>query len=165
MWPCLLVSFCLEILIAESSAFYSSESLCCVCHSKIIITHNILFMGFSRQEYWIGLPFPSPVYHILSDLSTMTRVNWVAPHGMAWFHWVRKNLVPVIRLALCLWLWLQSVCPLKPPLSTYHLTWISLTLDMGYLFMASPAKYSWTDSLPTKKKEIKTKNQVYLSKW
>ena len=26
----------------------------------------ILFMGFSRQEYWSGLPFPSPVDHILS---------------------------------------------------------------------------------------------------
>ena len=26
----------------------------------------ILFMGFSRQEYWSGLPFPSPVGHILS---------------------------------------------------------------------------------------------------
>ena len=26
----------------------------------------ILFMGFSRQEYWSGLPFLSPVDHILS---------------------------------------------------------------------------------------------------
>jgi len=39
----------------------------------------ILFMGFSRQEYWSGLPFPSPVDHILLDLSTMTvRLGW--PH-------------------------------------------------------------------------------------
>ena len=30
----------------------------------------ILFMGFSRQEYWSGLPFPFPVDHILSELST-----------------------------------------------------------------------------------------------
>ena len=43
----------------------------------------ILFMGFSRQEYWSGLPFPCPVDHILSDLSTMTSPSWVAPHGMA----------------------------------------------------------------------------------
>ena len=43
----------------------------------------ILFMGFSRQEYWSGLPFPSPVDHILSDISTMTRPSWVAPQGMA----------------------------------------------------------------------------------
>ena len=43
----------------------------------------VLFMGFSRQEYWSSLPFPSPVDHILSDLSTMTLLSWVAPHGMA----------------------------------------------------------------------------------
>ena len=43
----------------------------------------ILFMGFSRQEYWNGLPFPSPVDHILSELYTMTHLSWVALHGMA----------------------------------------------------------------------------------
>ena len=43
----------------------------------------ILFMGFLRQEYWSGLPFPSPVDHILSELSTMTCPSWVAPYGMA----------------------------------------------------------------------------------
>ena len=32
----------------------------------------IVFMGFSRQECWSGLPFPSPVDHVVSDLSTMT---------------------------------------------------------------------------------------------
>ena len=37
-------------------------------------------MGFSRQEYQSGLPFPSPVDHILSDLSSMTSPTWVAPH-------------------------------------------------------------------------------------
>ena len=41
----------------------------------------ILFMGFSRQEYWNGLPFPSPVDHVVSELSTMTRLSWVT---MAW---------------------------------------------------------------------------------
>ena len=40
-------------------------------------------MGFSRQEYWSGLPFPSPVDHILSELLTMTRLSWVALHSMA----------------------------------------------------------------------------------
>ena len=29
-----------------------------------------------------------------------------------------------------------------PSLSAYHLTWVSLTLDMGYLFTAAPAKRS-----------------------
>ena len=40
-------------------------------------------MGFSRQKYQSGLPFPSPVDHILSELSTMIRLSWVALHGMA----------------------------------------------------------------------------------
>ena len=43
----------------------------------------ILFMGFSRQEYWSGLPFPSPVDHVLSELFTMTRLSWVALHSTA----------------------------------------------------------------------------------
>ena len=33
---------------------------------------NWMFMGFSRQECWSGLPFPTPVDHVLSELSTMT---------------------------------------------------------------------------------------------
>ena len=41
----------------------------------------ILFMGFSRREYWNGLPFPSPVDHIWSELSTMTRPSWIALCG------------------------------------------------------------------------------------
>ena len=43
----------------------------------------IWFMGFLRQEYWSGLPFPSPVDHILSELSTMTCPSWMALHCMA----------------------------------------------------------------------------------
>ena len=70
----------------------------------------ILFMGFSRQEYWNGLPFPSPVDHILSELSTMTRLSWVALHGMAHsFIELDKAVVLVIRLVSFLWLWF-SVC-------------------------------------------------------
>ena len=40
-------------------------------------------MGLSRQECWNGLPFPSPVDHVLLELSTMTHPSWVALHSMA----------------------------------------------------------------------------------
>ena len=40
-------------------------------------------MGFSRQECWSGWPFPSPVDHVLSELSTVIRLSWVALHSMA----------------------------------------------------------------------------------
>ena len=35
------------------------------------------------EEYLSGLPFPSPVDHILSELSTMNYPSWVALHCMA----------------------------------------------------------------------------------
>ena len=64
----------------------------------------MLFLGFSRQEYWSGLSFPSPVDHILSDLSTMTRQSSVALHGMAHsFTELDKAVVHVIRLVSFLW--------------------------------------------------------------
>ena len=54
----------------------------------------ILFMGLSRKEYWSGLPFPSPVDHILSDLSTMTRPSWVAPR--AWLSFIDLDKAVVL---------------------------------------------------------------------
>ena len=62
----------------------------------------ILFMGFSRQEYWSGLLFPSPVDHILSELSTMTHPSWVALYGMAHSSIeLDKAMVHVIGLISC----------------------------------------------------------------
>ena len=65
------------------------------------------------------------------------------PHT-AWLSFIKldKAVVHVIRLASCLWLWFQSICPLMPSLSAYHLTWGSLNLDVWYLFTAVPAKCS-----------------------
>ena len=40
-------------------------------------------MRFSRQEYWIGLQFPPVVYHVLSELFTMTHLSWVTLQNMA----------------------------------------------------------------------------------
>ena len=56
-------------------------------------------MGFSRQAYWSGLPFPSPVDHGLSEVSTMTCLSWVSLHSMA--HYLielDKAVVHVISL-------------------------------------------------------------------
>ena len=77
-------SFFLELFLYWSSvAYWAPTDLGSSSFSALSFCHSILFMGFSRQEYWSGLPFPSPGDHILSDLSTMTHLSWVAPHGMA----------------------------------------------------------------------------------
>ena len=72
----------------------------------------ILFMGFSRQESWSGLPFPSPVDHVLSDLSTMTHLSWVALHGMAHgFVELNKAVIHMISLVSLLELWFSFCLP------------------------------------------------------
>ena len=59
----------------------------------------ILFMGFSKQGHWSGLPVPSPVDHILPEISTMTCPSWVALHGVAHsFIELDKVVVHVISL-------------------------------------------------------------------
>ena len=69
----------------------------------------LLFMGFSRQEHWNGLPFPS---HVLSELSTMTCQSWVALHGTAHgFTELDKAVVHVISLVSFLWLWFSFSLP------------------------------------------------------
>ena len=78
------------------------------------------------------------------------------------WHWLEEQLHCKYRELLnrCtvyfLWVWFQCVCPLMPSCNTYRLTWVSLTLGVGYLFTAAPAKPShcslpWTrgiSSLP-----------------
>ena len=50
-------------------------------------------------EARIGLPFPFPVDHILSDLFTMTLPSWVALHDMAHsFTELDKAVVRVMSL-------------------------------------------------------------------
>ena len=44
----------------------------------------VLSIGYSRQTYWNGSPFPLPVFHILSKLFTMSPPPWVALHVMAY---------------------------------------------------------------------------------
>ena len=57
-------------------------------------------MGFSRQEYWSGLLFPSPVDHILSDLST-----W--PAHLGWPHTAWLSFTELDKAVVLAWLdWL-----------------------------------------------------------
>ena len=104
-------SFFLELFLHWSPvAYWVPTDLGSSSFTVLSFCLFILFLGFSRQEYWSGLPFLSPVDHVLSELSTMTRPSWVALQGMAHsFIALDKAVVPMIRLVSFLWLWL-SVC-------------------------------------------------------
>ena len=85
-WPFPVPGHCWVFQICwytECSPFTATSFSIWNSSTEIPFCLFILFMGFSRQEYWNGLTFPSPVDHILSDLSTLTCLSWVAPQGMA----------------------------------------------------------------------------------
>ena len=104
-------SFFLELVLHWSPvAYWPPANLASSTFNVLSFCLFILFLGFSRQEYWSGLPFPSPVDHLLSELSTMTCPSWVPLHSMAHsFIELDKAVVHVIRLVSFLWLWF-SVC-------------------------------------------------------
>ena len=104
-------SWFLELFFHSSPVAYGAPTdLGSSSFSVISFCLFILFMVFSRQEYWSGLLVPSPVDHIFSELSSMTRLSWVALHSMAQsFIELDKTVVHIIRLVSFLWLWF-SVC-------------------------------------------------------
>ena len=104
-------SFFLELFLHWSPvAYWAPTHLGSSSFSVLFFCLFILFMGFSRQEYWSGWPFPSPVDPILSELSIMTCPSWVAPRAwlsyieldkavvLVWFDW----LVSVSMVSVCL---------------------------------------------------------------
>ena len=121
---------------------------------------NCLFFFFFGFEW--KLTFSSPVaifqiwWHIVcSNLPASSFRIWNNSVGIPSpllslfiIMCLRPNFIELDKLCsmrsdwLAVWLWFQSACPLMPSLSTYHLTWASLTLDVGYLFTAAPAKHS-----------------------
>ena len=107
-----------------------------------IICLFVLFMGSQGKNTEV-------VCHSLLQWTTFCQTSPPWPIRLGWPHtaWLGfieldNAVVRVIRLASFLWLWFQCVCPLMPSRNTYRLTWVSLILGVGYLFMGAPAKRS-----------------------
>ena len=99
-------SFFLELFLYWSPvAYWAPTNLGSSSFSVLSFCLFILFMGFSRQKHLSGLPFPSPVDHILSELFTMTHPTWVALHNMA------HSFIELDKAVFCD-CGFQSVCPL-----------------------------------------------------
>ena len=106
-------SFFVELFLYSSPvAYWIPADLGSSSFSVVSLCLFILFMGFSRQECWSGLPLPSPVDHILSEFSAMTHPSWVALHSMAHtFIELDKAVIHVISLVSFLWLWFSFCLP------------------------------------------------------
>ena len=88
----------------------------------------ILFMGFSRQEYWSGVLFLSSVDHILSDLSTITRSSCVTPQAWLGFFELDKAVVLV-------WLDWVVFCECGFSLSALWCPLATATLYLGFSYL------------------------------
>ena len=106
-------SFFLELFLQSSpGAYWTPTNLGSSSISVIPFYFFILLMEFSRQEWWREMPFLSPVDHVLSELSTMTRLSWLALPDMAHsFIELDKAVVHVISLVSFLCFDFHSVCP------------------------------------------------------
>ena len=96
-WLCFgsISPFFLDLFLYSSPvAYWTPTDLGSSYFSVLSFCLFIPFMGFSRQEYWRGLPLTSPVDHIVSDLSTMpARLGW--PHR-AWLSFTELDKAMVL---------------------------------------------------------------------
>ena len=131
-------SLFLELFLHWSPvAYWASTDLGSSSFSLLYFCLFILFMGFLRQKYWSGLPFPSQWTSFCQNFPAWPIcLGWPYNSMAHSFIELDKAVAHVIRLVSFLWLWFQFVCPLIPSPSTYHLTGVSLTLDLEYVLMA-----------------------------
>ena len=110
-----LSSFFLELFLHWSPvAYWTRTNLGSSSFSVLSFCLFILFMGFSRQKYWSGLPFPSPMDHVSSELSTMSCLSWVVLHSIAHsFTELDKAVVHVSDWLVFFDCVFHSVCPLR----------------------------------------------------
>ena len=94
-------SFFLELFLHWSPVVYwAPTDLGSSSFSTLSFHLFILFMGLSRQEYWSGLPLPSPVKHSVSDLSTM-------PARLGWSYRAWLSFIELDKAVVLVWLnWL-----------------------------------------------------------
>ena len=95
-------SFFLELFLHCSPvAYWAPTDLGSSSFSILSFCLFILFMWISRQEHWSGLPFPSPVAHILSDISP-----WLAILGRSNRAWL--SFIELDKAVVLVWLdWLD----------------------------------------------------------
>ena len=126
-----------------------SSSILGTYRPRVFIFQCPIFLPFhtvhgvlkARILMWFAIPFSSGPYFVRTLHHDPSHLGW--PY-ITWLSFIEldKAVVHLIRLANFLWLWFQSVCPPMPSLWAYHLSGVSLTLDVGYLFMAAPATCS-----------------------
>ena len=87
----------------SSSIYCLVAQLSSVFCDPMDVHQGALSMGFSRQEHWSGLPFPSP--RGSSQPSDQTHISWISCIGRQILYCcaTREALLPVLTRALIPW--------------------------------------------------------------
>ena len=86
------------VVISFSNAWKWKVKVKTLSHGQLFATpwtaaHQALLpMGFSRQEYWSGVPLPSPIYNAMSTISKLINTSTFSHR-----HRVCGVCVPVLR--------------------------------------------------------------------
>ena len=106
--------FFLELLLHWfPEAYRAPPNLKSSFFSVLYFCFFVLFMGFSKQEYWSGFPFPFSCGPYLQEFSTMSNPSWVALHGMSHsFIEVDRIVIHLISLVSFCDCGFHSVCHL-----------------------------------------------------
>ena len=145
--------YCLDIFICYSS--FVSCMHACLSHFSCVwlfatlwaVAHQApLSMGFSRQEYWSGLPCPPPGFLHNPGIKTTSLVSSIGRqilyHWATWEDTGKLILPPFYRTAAAAAKSLQSCLTLcdpmdwRPPVSSVHgilqakiLEWVAMTFS------------------------------------
>ena len=139
----------LELFLHWSPAAYLAPTdLGSSSFSILSFCRFILFLGFSRQEYWSGLPFPSPVDHMLSDLSTM-------PTHLGWPHTAWLSFIELVKAVVLVWLDWLVFCDYGFSMSALWCPLATPTVLLGFLL-------PWTWSISSQLLQQSTATAPYL---
>ena len=121
-------SFFLELFLHFSPvAYWATIDLGSSSFNVISFCLFIVFMGFSRHEYWSGLPCPSPVDHVLLELSTMTHPSWAALRDMI------HSFIELDKAVVLVWLDWLVFCEYGFSVSTLWCPLATLTILLVFL--------------------------------
>ena len=138
-------SFFLELFLHWSPvAYWVPTNLGSSSFSMLSFWLFILFMGFSRQEYWSGLPFPSPVDCPFS-IFCQTSLPW--PTRLGWPHTTWLSFTELDKAVVLVWLDCLVFCDYGFSASALWCPLATPTVLLGFLLPWTWGISSWLEYL------------------
>ena len=113
-------------------------------------------MGFSRQEYWKGLPFPSPGMQVVPSISredlrtrSLKLVTWGKERELCWSRKMDERLGSLLYfrftvIDVCVCVGSQRCVSSPRPCTAFHDWTLALSVSFSFLFIIRKMVYTKT---------------------